>query len=236
MIQKVVERKSIYMAMVCGLVLLQMGGCATNGDGRSMTNTGKGAMIGAASGALLGLLYKDKKKGALIGAIGGGVAGVAVGAYMDKQKKDFEKTLVAERDSGAINVEKLDNDILMIRMTSQTAFDVDSAEVKAGFQSTMDKISSVLVKYGKTQLAVIGHTDSSGSDQHNMKLSEQRSEAVYQYLSGQGVVKERLSFSGKGETDPIASNDTETGRSDNRRVEIFIIPIVDENAKSDNVT
>ncbi len=210
------------------IIAIALSGCATNGSGGGMSNTKKGALIGAASGALIGLLAKDKKKGALIGAVGGGVAGAAVGAYMDKQKQDFEKLLAAERDQGAINIEKLPEDVLMVRMTSQTAFESDSSDVKEGFKSTMDKIAKVVSKYEKTQLAVIGHSDSRGSEVHNQTLSEKRAKAVYQYLAQQGVISERLQYSGKGESDPIASNDTENGRAENRRVELYVVPIVEE--------
>ncbi len=208
---------------------LTLGGCA------NMSNAQKGALMGVTGGAVLGaVVAKDKKKGALIGAVGGGLAGGAVGLYMDKQKQDLEKQLAQERDSGAISIEKRDNHVLMVRMTAQTAFDVNSSEIKDGFKSTMDKIAKVVVKYGKTELHVVGHTDSTGSNEANKALSDRRAESVKSYLLGQGVIDDRLSATGKGESEPIASNDNESGRASNRRVELMVTPIMQEGATSND--
>jgi outer membrane protein OmpA-like peptidoglycan-associated protein len=111
-------------------------------------------------------------------------------------------------------------------MTAQTAFDFDSTAIKPGFQSTMDKIANVLVRYGKTHLTVVGHTDSVGSNQYNQTLSERRSGAVTDYLRAKGVIPQRLASVGQGENSPRASNATEEGRRLNRRVEIVVEPIV----------
>jgi len=207
-------------------------GCATDeyGNRRPMTDTQKGAIIGATSGAVLGaLVKKDKRsKGALIGAVGGGIAGAAVGSYMDSQKKDLEKVLAPEVQSGAINIAKTGQNNLLITMTAQTAFDFDSTEIKSGFHSTMDKLANVLVRYGKTHLTVIGHTDNVGSNQYNQTLSERRSGAVTDYLRSKGVIPQRLVSVGQGENSPRATNATEEGRRLNRRVEIVVEPIVAE--------
>lgn len=205
--------------------------CATDSQGRSkpMTDAQRGAIIGAASGAVLGGLVKkkDRKKGALIGAVGGGLAGAAVGSYMDKQKQDLEKVLGPERTAGAIQVEGLAGDILRVTMTDQTAFEFDSAQIKSGFQSTMDKIANVVNRYGKTHLTIIGHTDSVGTAQYNQSLSERRAQAVGQYFSDKGVVPERLATEGRGASAPRATNATPEGRRLNRRVEIYIEPVVE---------
>jgi outer membrane protein OmpA-like peptidoglycan-associated protein len=207
-------------------------GCATDeyGNRRPMTDTQKGAIIGATSGAVLGaLIKKDKRsKGALIGAVGGGIAGAAVGNYMDSQKKDLEKVLAPEVQSGAINIAKTGQNNLLITMTAQTAFDFDSTEIKSGFHSTMDKIANVLVRYGKTHLTVVGHTDNVGTNQYNQTLSERRSGAVADYLRSKGVIPQRLVSVGQGENSPRATNATEEGRRLNRRVEIVVEPIVAE--------
>jgi len=165
-------------------------------------------------------------QGMLIGAVGGGLAGGAVGYYMDSQKKDLEKALAPERDAGAIQIEKLPQNALRVTMTDQTAFAVDSAEIKPRFHSSMDKISTVLNKYGKTELNIVGYTDSTGSAQHNQALSERRAQAVQSYFLQHNVVPQRLSAQGQGENSPRASNATDEGRQLNRRVEINIIPIV----------
>ncbi len=206
--------------------------CATDqyGRRRPLTDAERGAIIGAASGAVIGGLAKksDRKKGALIGAVGGGLAGAAVGAYMDRQKQDLERVLGPERASGAIQIEKLPGDILRVTMTEQTAFEFDSAQIKSGFYTTMDKIANVVNRYGKTHLTIVGHTDNVGTEEYNQRLSERRAQAVAQYFANQGVIQERLAPEGKGEAAPRASNATPEGRRLNRRVEIYIEPIVAE--------
>lgn len=207
--------------------LLVMAGCATDQYGRTrpMTDAEKGALIGAGVGAAVGLASKDKKN-VLIGAVGGGLAGGLVGHYMDKQKQDFERVLRPEIDAGLVSVDALDQDRLRVTMTSGTSFDVDSAQLKPGFYSTLDKIADVLKRYGKTQLTLVGHTDSTGSDAYNQQLSERRAQAVEQYFLSNGVIPERLQAFGRGESQPRASNATPEGRTLNRRVEIIITPIV----------
>jgi outer membrane protein OmpA-like peptidoglycan-associated protein len=207
--------------------------CATDefGNRRPLTDAEKGALIGAASGAVVGGAASKKKnrsRGVLLGAVGGGVAGGLVGNYMDNQKKDLEKSLAPERDAGAIQVEKLENNILRVTMTERSAFTVDSAEIKGTFYSTMDKIATVLNRYGKTQLTIVGHTDSSGSTQHNQQLSERRAQAVHNYFGQKNVAPQRLESYGRGESEPRASNATAEGRTLNRRVEIIIEPVVAE--------
>ena len=215
-------------ALLCSCVLVASG-CASQGstDGkRSMTNTEKGAVIGAVGGAVVGAAVADKKgKGALIGAVGGGLAGAAVGNYMDRQKQDLEKSLRTERDSGAVTVQKLANDVVKITMTAQTAFDAGEAEIKPGFRSTMDKLSDVIIRYGKTSLTIVGHTDAEGSKENNQGLSLRRAAAVQKYLESRNVNPARLATVGKGETEPVSDNKTEAGRRANRRVEIFVEPV-----------
>lgn len=207
-------------------------GCATDefGNRRPLTEAEKGALIGAATGAAIGALAKKDKrsKGALIGAIGGGIAGAAVGNYMDSQKRDLEKVLAPEVQAGAINIAKVGQSNLLITMTSQTAFDFDSSAIKPGYYGTLDRIANVLVRYGKTFLTIVGHTDNVGTDQYNQALSERRALAVNDYLRGKGVIPQRLASMGRGESEPRASNAGEEGRRLNRRVEIIVEPVVSE--------
>ena len=228
--------KNLRTLITIGIIaLFGLSACVTDefGNSRPMTDAERGALIGAASGAVLGGVVAKKKnrgKGVLIGAVGGGLAGGAVGYYMDSQKKDLEKALAPERNAGAILVEKLPQNILRVTMTDQTAFSVDSAEIQPRFYSTMDKISTVLNRYGKTELIVAGHTDSTGSNQHNQALSERRAQAVHNYFLQKNVVSQRLESQGLGESMPRASNATAEGRQLNRRVEIIIEPIVADKA------
>jgi outer membrane protein OmpA-like peptidoglycan-associated protein len=207
---------------------LTLGGCATDeyGNRLPMPDTGTGVLVGSALGAGIGALSTSKSaKGALIGAVGGGLAGGLVGNYMDRQKRDFEKVLAPELNAGVIRLEKLPEDRLLVRMTSATAFQVDSAVIRPSFYRTLDKIANVLNHYGRTRLVIVGHTDSTGSAQHNQQLSERRARSVQDYVLGRGVIPARLVAYGRGESEPIASNATEYGRQLNRRVDIVIIPV-----------
>ena len=124
-----------------------------------------------------------------------------------------------------ISLEKLPNHVVLVTMTSQTAFDTDSSEVKPGFLSTVDKLADVMVRYGKTILTVVGHTDDVGSLEYNQRLSERRALSVARYLEAKEVDSMRLATSGKGEGQPVAKNTSETGRQANRRVEIYVEPV-----------
>lgn len=212
-------------------LVLFLGACATDeyGNKREMTDAEKGAIIGATIGVLAGLTTKEKKKKAVLYGVVGGLSGAAVGHYMDQQKKDFEKQLKTEIDSGQITIEKLPQDALLVTMTTQTAFDIDSSVIKSGFNTTLVRIAKIVNKYGKTSLVIVGHTDSTGSQAYNQQLSEKRASSVGQFLQGQGVIPQRISTYGMGEDKPRASNATSQGRTLNRRVEIFIEPVLEQN-------
>ena len=217
--------------VVIALTTLALAGCAADGSMGSMNRPymEPGIFIGAAGGALLGAAaYKqDRTKGAIIGAIGGGIAGGAVGAYMDNQRKDLEKNLEREIKARQARVDKLQNNVVRVTMTSDTGFATNSADIRPGFNSTMDKIADVVKRYGKTTLTIAGHTDDVGSNQHNQGLSERRALSVARYFESRGVQAVRLATVGKGETMPIDSNATEGGRASNRRVEIYVEPVVE---------
>jgi outer membrane protein OmpA-like peptidoglycan-associated protein len=204
-----------------------LAGCAADQPLGSMGHRETGALIGAVGGAVVGAVAYDRNrtKGAVVGAVGGALAGGAVGRYMDDQKRDLEKNLGTEIKLGQARVEKLPNDVVRITMTSQTAFDTNSAAIKSGFHSTMDKIADVVVRYGKTTLTVVGHTDDVGTDAYNQSLSERRALSVAQYLEAKRVDSLRLATAGKGEAQPRSSNATESGRQENRRVEIYLEPV-----------
>ena len=212
------------------IATLVLTGCAA--DGGSSINrpyTEAGVVLGAASGALLGAAAygTNNSRAVLIGAIGGGLAGGAVGAYMDRQKKDLEKNLAQEIKVHQARVDEMPNNVLRVTMTGDTSFNTNSTDIKPGFHSTLDKIADVVVRYGKTTLTVAGHTDDVGSAQYNQGLSERRARAVAQYLESKKVNPVRLAVVGKGESMPIASNATDGGRSEDRRVEIYVQPVVE---------
>ncbi|WP_152087468.1 OmpA family protein [Pseudoalteromonas sp. A25] len=185
-----------------------------------MTNTGKGASIGAATGAVLGKAtgnHKDKR--IFIGAAIGAIAGAAIGDYMDKQEAAFKKELAG---SGVEVIREGDN--MRLVMPSNITFASGQANISVDFYRTLDGITKVMNKYEKTFLNIVGHTDSTGSAQLNQQLSEQRANSVKNYLLGQQVLAARLHTQGMGESAPVASNTTEQGRAKNRRVEIQIVP------------
>lgn len=205
-------------------------GCATN-TGSGLTQTGRGAAIGTAAGiaagALIGSRSGNAGKGALIGAVGGALLGTMVGSYMEKQKQDFERELAPEINNGVIRVQKLPDHQLLVGMTGTTAFELNSDQIQPSFYSTLDKIAAIVREYGKTQLSVSGHTDSTGSADYNLALSERRAAAVQNYLERGGVLPQRIYSAGFGMNQPIATNANEQGRRLNRRVDIVILPIVE---------
>ena len=204
---------------------LALAGCATD----EFAYRDAGLVIGAASGAVIGAIAYDKNrtKGAVIGAVGGGLAGAVVGRYMDDQKRDLEKNLAQEIKTRQARVDKLPNNVVRITMTNQTAFETNSTDIKPGFHTTMDKVADIVVRYNKTTLTVVGHTDDVGTNQYNQQLSERRAHSVANYLEAKRVNSVRLAIAGKGEAQPIESNATETGRQANRRVEIYLEPVVE---------
>jgi len=181
----------------------------------------KGAGIGAAAGAVIGLLTKgDKLENALIGAGAGALAGGGVGYYMDVQEAKLRQRL----QGTGVSVTRI-GDNITLNMPSSITFALNSSDLNSQFYSALDGVSMVLKEYDKTVIEVAGHTDSSGSDQYNQALSERRAQAVAAYLSSHGVNSRRLITVGGGEAHPIASNDTEQGRAANRRVELTIVPV-----------
>jgi outer membrane protein OmpA-like peptidoglycan-associated protein len=221
---------SIRQGLAALVSLAVMAGCTTDpytGE-KQVSKTAIGGLIGAASGAAIGAIADEENRGrgAAIGAGVGVLAGGAVGAYMDSQKRDLEKNLAKEIQAGQARVESLPNNVVRIVMTDQTAFETNSAEVKSGFNSTMDKVADVVVRYGKTTLTVVGHTDNVGSGDYNQKLSERRAHAIAQYFEGKRVAPARMALVGKGETQPVTSNATDAGKRANRRVEIYVEPVV----------
>ncbi len=206
------------------LVVFSAVACTTVNPYTRETQTSKavkGAGIGAAAGAVAGLLTKgDKLENALIGAGVGALAGGGVGYYMDVQEAKLRQRL----EGTGVSVTRV-GDNITLNMPSSITFALNSADLNSQFFSALEGVGVVLKEYNKTVIEVAGHTDSSGSDSYNMQLSQRRAQAVANYLASQGVKNERLITVGAGEAHPIASNDTEQGRSANRRVELTIVPV-----------
>ena len=203
-------------------------GCASTREAGD--NTKKGAGTGALLGALAGAVVGHKNdatggalRGALIGAAAGGAVGAGVGSYMDKQQAEFETQLQAERDAQAVEVERVQEDVLKLTMRNEVSFAVDSARIKPGFEPTLQKVGDIMYRYPETRIRVVGHTDSTGSDTYNQSLSLKRADAVAAYLRAEGVSSDRLETEGRGESEPRYSNRTDEGRAANRRVELYVV-------------
>jgi outer membrane protein OmpA-like peptidoglycan-associated protein len=187
-------------------LLVLAAGCSTAGK-RTAIGAGAGTALGAGIGAIAG-----GKQGALIGAGVGALAGGSVGLYLDKQAKELEQVAQTKRTENGILVE-MKNDIL---------FDTGSADLKAEAVAQLTKVGDIMAKYADNRVRVEGHTDSSGSDDFNRKLSERRAASVKTVLVSRGVQDGQILVVGLGETKPIADNASSDGRAKNRRVELHI--------------
>ena len=216
------KNQMITLALVAAM--LPLSACVT--DPTTGKRTISKAAIGGIGGALGGYLLRDLIGGKrdrtekIVGAGIGALAGAGAGYYMDEQ----EKKLRQQTAGTGVKVIR-DGDNLVLDMPSEVTFGVDSANIDAGFRSTLDQVASTLTQYEKTYVDVMGHTDSTGSDTYNQTLSERRASAVADYLSIRGVQSARLATRGYGESQPKASNLDAAGRSANRRVEIRLVPV-----------
>ena len=203
-------------------------GCATytgqTNDPNDPNRTQRGALIGAAIGAAAGLLSGDdaveRRQRAMVGAGIGALAGGGIGAYQDRQEAELRR----ETAGTGIDVSR-DGDVIKLNLPDGVTFDFAKYDLKPQFYPALNTIASTLKEYNQTIVEVSGHTDSIGSDAANQTLSERRANAVSSYLIGQGVQRERFEVVGMGERYPVASNDTDSGRAVNRRVEIRVVPL-----------
>ncbi|MDR6787281.1 outer membrane protein OmpA-like peptidoglycan-associated protein [Sphingomonas sp. BE138] len=210
-------------ALAC-VSLLGVAACTTDPETgqRTISKTAIGGIGGALGGYLLGDLVGGRRDRTekIIGAGIGGIAGAGIGAYMDKQERELR-----ERTRGTDVEVTRQGDDLLLNIPSGINFAYNSANVEPRFRATLDKVASVLSEYNQTYVDVYGHTDSTGSDAYNQDLSERRATSVADYLSSHGVQAARIATRGFGETQPIESNETDAGRAANRRVEIKIVPV-----------
>lgn len=186
----------------------------------SFTKTQKGAAIGAGAGgvvgAFIGKAAGNTALGAVIGGAVGGTAGALIGHKMDKQAAEIQQTV-----PGATVVRQGEG--IIVKFDSGILFDVDKTDLKGAAKTNIANLAESLNKNPQTNILIVGHTDNTGSDEHNMDLSIRRAEAVKSYIVSSGVSSSRLSTQGKGESEPIADNTTADGRAQNRRVEIAIV-------------
>ncbi len=221
--------KSQMLAGIAVCATVAVAGCQTTNPYTGEQQTSKatiGAGIGALAGAVLGAATgkdaKDRRKRALIGAGIGGLAGAGIGAYQDKQEAELRQKLAGTGVSVTRN-----GDNIVLNMPGNITFRTGSADLNADFFRVLDGVGIVVEKYDKTLIVIEGHTDSVGTDENNQALSERRASAVGQYLTGKGINGQRVMTAGLGESRPIASNDSDAGRTQNRRVEVRLEPITE---------
>lgn len=198
------------LAMTLGATLT---GCTLTQDGRTAVGAGIGAVVGGVVGHQI-----NHKNGRYVGAVLGALAGGAIGRYMTQQQQDLERVLA----SSGISVTRIDDATIKINLPESITFAVNKSNLNPSVYPYLSQIASVLNKYPKTAVHVLGFTDSTGGAQYNMNLSQRRAQSTANYLASQGVVRGRLAIRGYGENYPIASNGTSYGRAQNRRAEIYI--------------
>jgi outer membrane protein OmpA-like peptidoglycan-associated protein len=206
-------KKLKHLLILTSLFALLIPGCKT------ASRSQKGAVIGTAGGgaigAVIGKAAGNTAMGAIIGATVGGVTGAVIGRKMDKQAEEMQKVL------GDAEVRR-EGEGIVINFKEKVLFAFNSADLGGNAQANLGRLVNVLNKYPDTNIEVIGHTDSKGADAYNQTLSERRAGSVTSYLRSQNINSSRLVAKGMGKTDPIASNDTDEGRAQNRRVEFVI--------------
>lgn len=184
-----------------------------------LSNTERGGVIGAGTGAAVGGVIGNQTgstaRGAIIGAVIGGAAGAIIGNQMDQQAKEIDQSV-----PGA-DVERVGEGI-QVTFDSGLLFDFDSDVIRPTAASNLRNLAQSLSRYGNSSLLIVGHTDSQGEDAYNQSLSYRRANAASAYLQSQGVPSSRINISGRGELEPKSSNSTDSGRQQNRRVEVAI--------------
>lgn len=209
---------------IVGVVLVAFGAACTTDPYTGqpqLSRTAIGAVIGSAAGAGIGALAdRNHARGALIGAGAGALAGGAVGGYMDYQEKKLRERL----QGTGVSVTRVGNDIIL-NMPGNITFDVNRSEIRPDFYPVLNSVVLVVKEYEKTIIEISGYTDNTGTDAHNLELSNRRAESVGSYLKAQQVNPMRVLSQGFGEQYPAASNDTAEGRQLNRRVQMRLVPL-----------
>jgi len=205
--------KNAFVLLLVVALFFTMGtGCAWN---KKATGAVVGAGAGAAVGGVIGNQYGNTAVGAIIGAAVGGAAGTLIGNEMDKRAEEMREDLQGAR------IERIGEGI-KITFDSGLLFDVDKSDLRSQAKINIEKLADILMKYPDTNILIEGDTDNTGTEAYNLTLSERRAQSVANYLMGLGVPGPRLSIIGLGEANPVASNETDYGRQQNRRVEVAI--------------
>ena len=215
------KKVAIYLVVSTFIGSVVLSGCNSV---KKANSTQKGAVIGAVGGGVLGSVLGNNlgkggngELGAVLGTVIGGVAGGVIGNKMDKQAREIETALPGAQ------VERVGEGIRLVLGENSVNFDFNKATLTAKAKQNLDKLVPVFKEYADTDIKIYGFTDSKGADDYNLNLSNQRATAVKNYLASKGLVTSRFSVVGLGEAEPIATNDTDAGRSLNRRVEFAIL-------------
>ena len=222
------KTQTLKLALLGATLAAFTAGCASytgqTNDPNDPNRTKRGALIGAGIGAVAGLLSGgdavERRQRAMVGAGIGALAGGGIGAYQDRQEAELRRQTAGT----GIDVSR-DGDVIKLNLPDGVTFDFAKYDLKPQFYPALNTVAATLKEYNQTSVEVSGHTDSVGSDAANQTLSERRANAVAGYLMGQGVQRERFEIVGMGERYPVASNDTDSGRALNRRVEIRLLPL-----------
>jgi len=223
-------KSQLLTLVIVSSLAVSVSGCKTldafTGEEKTSSTT-KGGAIGAGIGALIGYVSardkssRDRRKAILVGAGVGGVSGAAIGNYMDKQEAELRQKL----EGTGVSVTRSENE-LILNMPGNITFATDSSSLMSSFHDVLDSVVLVLNEFDQTLIEIAGHTDSTGSNEYNKKLSYYRATSVGDYLMNQGGIPfDRVMTVGRGEERPIADNKTKQGRQLNRRVELTLIPV-----------
>ena len=210
--------KTTVRLIAASTMLVLLSGCAGDGMNKTATYGGLGALAGAVAGAAIS--HDNRGKGALIGAALAGTAAAGYGYYADKQEAELRRQL----EGSGVGIQR-QGDAIKLIMPGNVTFKSSSSDIASNFYNPLNQVAASLKQYDQSAITIIGHTDSTGSRQRNMDLSQLRAQSVSNYLIAQGVAGTRVSTAGAGPDQPIASNSTEAGRQDNRRVEINLQPM-----------
>lgn len=205
-------KSSITLSMILAVTLL-FAGC------NSWNNATKGAVIGtgggAAVGAVIGKTLGNTAAGAIAGAVVGGTVGAIIGQNMDKKARELEEEM------DGVTVQRVEEGIA-VSFENGILFDFDSSNLRASGYENLRKLTRIINRDDETILMIVGHTDSSGDEDYNLRLSERRAQSASRYMISQGLDASRIQIVGRGEYEPIAANDTDASRQENRRIEVAI--------------
>ena len=223
------DKSRIFVSSLAALSLVGVSACVTdpNTGERKISRTAIGGVGGAGLGYLLGGLIGGKTA-RIVGAGIGAAAGGYVGYRMDEQIKELEE---ATAGSGVDVSQTPNGDGILVNLPDVT-FAVDSTAISPQMRNTLDGVAQSMVNYPNSLIDVMGHTDSTGSEQYNLDLSKRRADSVANYLTSRGVSRARIETIGYGEAYPVADNTTEAGRAQNRRVEIRITPVTQQDVNA----